>query len=87
MWVSGLSLFLVESECGCGQLVRRWRLSTLDPPCEGEALYCHHYPVRALATSRNGGLVSGDASGELAIWSVREPTPKPSGECLQQMQA
>lgn len=58
---------------GEDKLVRRWRLGTLEAPAEGGALYCHNYPVRTLASSRGGTLVSGDASGELAIWSVKEP--------------
>ena len=55
------------------QLVRRWRLGSLEAPTEGNALFCHNYPVRALASSRAGSLVSGDSSGELAIWSLKEP--------------
>ena len=51
------------------QLIRRWRLGTLDAPKDG-ALFCHHYPVRALATGPNGTLVSGDSQGELAIWNT-----------------
>lgn len=58
--------------CCILQLVRRWRLGSLDVPAENTALFCHHYPVRALASSQQGTLVSGDASGELAIWSIRD---------------
>ena len=41
------------------------------PPSEGDALYCHNHAVRALASSPKGALISGDASGELAIWSIK----------------
>ncbi|KAK9787497.1 hypothetical protein WJX73_006692 [Symbiochloris irregularis] len=62
---------------GEDKLVRRWRLGTLEPPAEGDALYCHNYPVRALASGANGTLVSGDSMGELAIWATREAQRPP----------
>ena len=53
----------------CAQLVRRWQLGTLNPT-GASALYCHHYPVRALAAGPLETLVSADASGEVAVWKI-----------------
>lgn len=51
------------------QLVRRWRLGSLAPARAG-ALHCHHHSVRTLAAGPCETLVSGDAAGGLAIWTV-----------------
>ena len=55
--------------CDGAQLVRRWQLGTLNPT-GASALYCHHYPVRALAAGPLETLVSADASGEVAVWKI-----------------
>lgn len=74
MLLSACACMPIQSNM-CAQLVRRWRLGTLERPADGDALFCHNYPVRALASGPLGTLVSGDATGELAIWSIREPSP------------
>ena len=51
------------------QLVRRWRLGSLAPARAG-ALHCHHHSVRTLAAGPCETLVSGDAAGGLAMWTV-----------------
>ena len=51
------------------QLVRRWRLGSLAPARAG-ALHCHHHSVRTLAAGPCETLVSGDAAGGLALWTV-----------------
>lgn len=58
---------------GDDKLIRRWRAGVsgaglLAPAAE--PLYCHHYAVRCLAAGDNGTLVSGDANGEIAVWSI-----------------
>lgn len=60
---------LVWNSC-CGvQLVRRWKLGSL-APADADALFCHNYNVRSLSAGCNDILVSGDSSGEIAIWQV-----------------
>ena len=66
------------SDAWCAlQLVRRWELALLEAPdcsvleaTDCSALFCHHYPVRVLAAGKHDTLVSGDSSGELAVWTV-----------------
>ena len=56
--------------CGVrAQLVRRWRLGSLAPARAG-ALHCHHHSVRTLGAGPCEVLVSGDAAGGLALWTV-----------------
>jgi hypothetical protein len=47
-------------------LVRRWDVRLLSPV--GEPLTVHHSAVKALAMGDRELLVSGDASGEVAVW-------------------
>ncbi|DBA82342.1 hypothetical protein WJX79_008773 [Trebouxia sp. C0005] len=54
---------------GDDKLVRRWRLGSL-MPAEADTLFCHNYNVRSLSAGRRDLLVSGDSSGEIAIWQV-----------------
>lgn len=54
---------------GDDKLVRRWQLGSL-VPSESEALFCHNYNVRSLSAGQRDILVSGDSSGEIAIWQV-----------------
>lgn len=54
---------------GDDKLVRRWKLGSL-VPSEADALHCHNYNVRSLSAGRQDLLVSGDSSGEIAIWQV-----------------
>ncbi|KAL3152801.1 WD repeat-containing protein 90 [Trebouxia sp. C0009 RCD-2024] len=54
---------------GDDKLVRRWKLGSL-APADADALFCHNYNVRSLSAGRHDILVSGDSSGEVAIWKV-----------------
>jgi WD40 repeat protein len=49
-------------------LVRRWDARLLSPA--GEPLAVHGAAVKALAVGDKEVLVSGDASGEVAVWLV-----------------
>lgn len=51
------------------QLVRRWNPADLSPAAS-EALFSHHYPVRALSAGPNEVLVSADAKGEVCMWTL-----------------
>lgn len=55
--------------CCALQLVRRWKLGSL-VPADADALFCHNYNVRSLSAGKCDILVSGDSSGEIAIWQV-----------------
>ncbi|KAK9835374.1 hypothetical protein WJX81_005503 [Elliptochloris bilobata] len=54
---------------GDDKLVQRWRLGSLAPARAG-ALHCHNHSVRTLAAGPCETLVSGDAAGGLALWTV-----------------
>lgn len=60
---------MTDFECAWLQLVRRWELGTLNPS-EADTLHCHHYAVRSLSAGNKDVLVSGDSSGEIAVWKV-----------------
>jgi pleiotropic regulator 1 len=53
---------------GDDHLVRRWSLQLLAPV--GEPLAVHGGSVKALAAGDKECVVSGDATGELAVWLV-----------------
>ncbi len=65
------SVIVMETEAAASraQLVRRWRLGSL-APARAPALHCHHHSVRTLAAGPCETLVSGDAAGGLALWTV-----------------
>lgn len=52
---------------GDDKLIRRWSLADLTP---GEPLYCHNHSIRTLNAGKSELLVSGDAGGEVAVWTV-----------------
>ncbi|KAK9835705.1 hypothetical protein WJX74_006335 [Apatococcus lobatus] len=54
---------------GDDKLVRRWNPADLTPAAS-EALFSHHYPVRALSAGPNEVLVSADAKGEVCMWTL-----------------
>jgi hypothetical protein len=54
--------------CAALQLIRRWKLGVLAEAAE--PLYCHNYPVRALACGGGATLVSGDSGGEIGVWRI-----------------
>ncbi|KAL6784820.1 hypothetical protein ACKKBF_B03360 [Auxenochlorella protothecoides x Auxenochlorella symbiontica] len=57
---------------GDDKLLRRWVPSLLMPAAA--ALHCHHHSVRSIAAGSSELLVSGDKSGELAIWKLAGPS-------------
>jgi hypothetical protein len=61
---------------GDDNLVRRWDAALLSPV--GEPLAVHLAAVRTLAAGKREVLVSGDASGEVAVWTLPMPSPPAS---------
>jgi hypothetical protein len=57
---------VVLFSAGDDGMVRRWDARLLAPV--GEPLSVHHGAVKALAVGDKEVMVSGDASGEVAVW-------------------
>lgn len=53
---------------GNDKLVRRWSPGVLEPAAS--PLFCHSHSVRTLSAGRRDLLLSGDSSGEIALWKV-----------------
>eukprot|EP00879_Flechtneria_rotunda_P003538 GHRR01003772.1.p3 GENE.GHRR01003772.1~~GHRR01003772.1.p3 ORF type:complete len:108 (+),score=45.95 GHRR01003772.1:1219-1542(+) len=62
------SIVTVLYSGGDDKLVRRWDARLL--VSLGEPLQVHQAGVKALAVGQNELLVSGDAAGEVAVWTV-----------------
>lgn len=67
--LAALNLRPDDSSLSAVQFVRRWRLGSLMYSQEN-ALFCHNYNVRSLSAGQHDLLVSGDSSGEIAVWQV-----------------